>query len=134
MLAVKTLPAACCLLRLRQTRVPRPDDRLRPVCHLQFGEDIADMVRDCFRGEEELPGDGRAVFPLRDQTQNLALSLGQIGKKRRGCWARKIGEHSRGDGGLKIASPRATERITRSRSSSSVPLSTYPRAPARSAA
>jgi hypothetical protein len=44
------------LLALPQARFPGANDRLGPVSHLQFGEDIGDVVADSFGAKGQLPG------------------------------------------------------------------------------
>jgi hypothetical protein len=50
-LSLTRLPA------LPQACFPRADDRLGPVSHLQFGEDIGDVVAYRLGAQRQLPGD-----------------------------------------------------------------------------
>src|SRR5574341_874695 len=63
---------------LAQPCLARPDNRLPPVGHLQFAEDIGDMVADSFGTEGKPLGDGGVGQTLRDQRKDLALAVGQF--------------------------------------------------------
>ena len=50
MQAVKALSS---LTLAPQSRFPRPDNRPRPVGHLQLAKDIGDVISHCLRAEHE---------------------------------------------------------------------------------
>src|SRR5215469_17861654 len=54
---------------------------MRPVGYLQFAEDVRDVVANGVRAQNELVGDIRIALALRDQVEDLALALGQLGKR-----------------------------------------------------
>jgi hypothetical protein len=57
-------------------------NRLGAIGDLQLAQDGRDIVADCFDVEKEAVGDLGVAFPLRDQGQYHALTVGQVGE---GC-------------------------------------------------
>src|SRR5215469_15641049 len=54
---------------------------MRPVGYLQFAEDVRDVVANGVRAQNELVGDIRIALALRDQVEDFALALRQLGKR-----------------------------------------------------
>ena len=54
-------------LAVSQPRFPCPQDRLRPIRHLQLAEDVGDMVAHRFEGEAQLIRDLLVAAALRYQ-------------------------------------------------------------------
>ncbi len=50
-----------------ESRFPRPDDRHRPVCYLQFRQDARDIILHGFDTQAEVTGNKIVVVPLRNQ-------------------------------------------------------------------
>lgn len=65
-------------LAVSQSRFPCPDDRLRPIGHLQLAEDVGNVVAHRLEGEAQLLGDLLIGFPLGDQCQEFALPLAEF--------------------------------------------------------
>ena len=53
---------------------------LCPVGHLQFAEDVGDVIGHRFETEGEAPGDVAVVVSLGDQAENLAFAVGEFGE------------------------------------------------------
>src|SRR5690348_9553120 len=64
-----------------ETGLPRADDRLRPIRHLQLSEDAGHVVADRLQAEEELISDRLIVPAGGDQGENLPFPLGQLGEE-----------------------------------------------------
>lgn len=56
---------------LAQPRIPRTDDCLGAICHLQFAENIRDVIAHCFEAENQLFSNLLICMSLSDQGQNL---------------------------------------------------------------
>ncbi len=65
-------------LVVSQTRLPRPDNRLRPIGHLQLAEDIRDVIAHRLQAQPQLRGDLRIVQALRDQAYTLDVILYRV--------------------------------------------------------
>src|SRR5260370_10489579 len=78
-------------LAVPQPPFPSPQDRLRPIRHLQFAEDVGDMVAYRFEGEAQLIRDLLVAAALRYQCQQFRLSFAQFWKHpgRDGCPGRR---------------------------------------------
>src|SRR5919201_5043141 len=57
-----------------------PYDRLGAIRDLELGEDVGDVVAHGLRAENEVARDLLVAPPLRDQLEQLALALGQLGE------------------------------------------------------
>ena len=116
---------------LTQPRIPGPDDRLCPVCHLQLAEDVAQMVGYGFRAEGQFWAMAALLLPCARSPRISRSRSVSIGKRcGRGAGRRRASPRSPPRAEDRLA---ATARIPPSKSSSSASLSTKPRAPARSA-
>ena len=64
-----------------QAGLARPHDRLGPVADLELREDVRDVVADGLGRQAEGRGDVGVGPPLGDQLEDLALALGELGKR-----------------------------------------------------
>src|SRR5712691_4995065 len=79
-----------------QPSSPRPQNRLRPVRHLQLAEDVGDVVAHRFEGQPQLIRNLLVAAAPRDERQQFPLPLAQFWKDpgwdgRPGC--REEAEH-----------------------------------------
>jgi hypothetical protein len=59
-------------------RFSRSQNSLRPVGHLQFAEDIRDMVAHCLQAEHQLFGDLLIRAALSDEFKNFSFAICQF--------------------------------------------------------
>src|SRR5258706_6237582 len=78
-------------LRRTQPRVARTNDGLRPACHLQLAKDVGDVIAHGLAAQHKLFGNRGVGVALRDEGQDLALTLGQLWERlRRGRSLRRV--------------------------------------------
>src|SRR3989442_1265528 len=65
---------------LTQASFPGADDSLCPVSHLEFAEDIGDIVAHGVMAQDEACGNLSVAVTLGDQVEDFALAHGQFGK------------------------------------------------------
>src|SRR5215210_6430645 len=65
---------------LPQTGLAGADDGLRPICYLQFAENVGDVVADGFGAEVEAFGDLEVLVALGDEVEDLALAVAELGE------------------------------------------------------
>ncbi len=75
MVPAQALRAERLRLFLSQPRLAGADDGLRPVRHLQPGEDVGDVVADRFGAEVEAFGDLGVRLVAGDEGEYLALAV-----------------------------------------------------------
>ena len=63
---------------LSHSRLARAQDSLCSICHLQFAEDVRDMVAHCLQAENKLLGDFLVGASLRNQCEDLNFALRQF--------------------------------------------------------
>src|SRR5437763_815863 len=63
-----------------QASFPGANNSLCPVGHLQFTEDVGDVIGYGFETEAEPPGNVVVVVSLGDQAEDLTFAVGELGK------------------------------------------------------
>ncbi len=74
------IPSILSLPFFTKSCLPRPHNRLCPVGHLQFAEDIGHVIGHRLLTEHQLPGNIAIAVAARDQTQDLAFPFRQFWK------------------------------------------------------
>src|SRR5439155_10728164 len=72
--------------------LPRADDGLRPVGHLELAQDVGDMVAHGFGAQHEAGGDFGVLLALGDQVEDLPFAVAELREHPRQGSGSKAGE------------------------------------------
>src|SRR5580704_19378033 len=75
------LPAPALGVTASETGAAGPDNRMRPVSDLEFGENAGDVVTDCLGADEQLPCDLAVRLAGGHEVENLAFPRGKLGEE-----------------------------------------------------
>src|SRR5207248_4273811 len=77
---------------LAQASLARANYGCAPISHLEFAQDVCDMVAHCLGAQHEPSGDVRVLVALRDQVEDFSLAIAELREDLRHRRRLKAGE------------------------------------------
>src|SRR4051794_15385913 len=110
----RTWAALCQPVPESKAGVPRANDSLCSIRHLELAQDVGDVIAHGFRAEYQFAGNIGIPGALRDHVENLSLAIAEFWKDLSDAGRARAGEerHQLGsDRRAEMASPSPTARI-----------------------